>query len=113
MEVLAAMEAVETDDEDRPRQEIKICRTSVFTDPFRDAEEELLAEEEAERRAGAEESTASGGAEARPKAYHSGVGRYIPKSSGGGKRKQEREAGQPGTSKKRKLKSTLGDFSAW
>ena len=41
MEVLSAMEAVETDEEDRPHEEIKICRTSVFVDPFKEAEEEV------------------------------------------------------------------------
>lgn len=41
MEVLSAMEAVETDEEDRPCEEIKICRTSVFVDPFKEAEEEV------------------------------------------------------------------------
>ena len=38
---MGAMEAVETDEEDRPREEIQIQRTSVFTDPFREAEEEV------------------------------------------------------------------------
>lgn len=41
MEVLSAMEAVETDKEDRPCEEIKICTTSVFVDPFKEAEEEV------------------------------------------------------------------------
>ena len=41
MEVLSAMEAVETDEEDRPREEIKICRASIFVDPFKEAEEEV------------------------------------------------------------------------
>ena len=41
MEVLGGMEAVETDEEDRPREEIKILRTSVFMDPFEEAEEEV------------------------------------------------------------------------
>ena len=41
IEVLSAMEAVETDEEDRPREEIKICRASIFVDPFKEAEEEV------------------------------------------------------------------------
>lgn len=41
MEVLSAMEKVRTDAEDRPQEEIKIAATSVFVDPFKEAEEEV------------------------------------------------------------------------
>ena len=43
-EVLTAMERVPTDDDDRPRQEIRITGATVFVNPYRD-------EEEAERKA--------------------------------------------------------------
>lgn len=63
--------------------------------------------------------------EAAPKAYHSGVGKYIPtlKGKGGkrGRRGEEeeeevhREKGQrhPESSKKQRLQSSFGDFSTW
>ena len=38
-EVLTAMEKVPTDDEDRPRREIKITGATVFVNPFKDEEE--------------------------------------------------------------------------
>lgn len=41
MDVLVAMERVGTDEEDRPREEIRISSTSVFTDPFKEAEDEV------------------------------------------------------------------------
>lgn len=41
MEVLVAMEKVRTDEEDCPQEEIKITATSVFSDPFQEAEEEV------------------------------------------------------------------------
>ena len=41
MDVLVAMERVGTDEEDRPQEEIRIRATSVFTDPFKEAEEEV------------------------------------------------------------------------
>lgn len=41
MEVLSAMEKVRTDAEDHPQEEIKIAATSVFVDPFKEAEEEV------------------------------------------------------------------------
>ena len=97
---------------------------------------QLLQEEEKERRATEEPSTSSRGSvsavltsmkgwglwmvclspqkqkEAKPRVYHSGVGRYIPPSSSGagGKRPAER---QPQASKKGKIRSSLGDFSGW
>ena len=41
MEVLVAMEKVETDEKDRPCEEVRVQTTSVFTDPFEEAEEEV------------------------------------------------------------------------
>jgi peptidyl-prolyl cis-trans isomerase-like protein 2 len=117
MEVLGGMEAVETNEEDRPREEIKILRTEVFMDPFKEAEEELVAEEEKEKAAVGEEQPSTSGLkreDAKPKAYHDGVGRYIPKTSvGRGKRKQQSADPPPQLSKKTKIRSTLGDFSGW
>ena len=46
-EVLTAMEKVRTDDDDRPKQEIKITGATVFVNPYKD-------EEEAERKAAEE-----------------------------------------------------------
>ena len=43
-EALIAMEKVPTDDDDRPKQEIKITGATVFVNPYKD-------EEEAERKA--------------------------------------------------------------
>ena len=43
-EVLTAMEKVPTDDDDRPKQEIKITGATIFVNPYKD-------EEEAERKA--------------------------------------------------------------
>lgn len=125
VEVLTAMEKVRTDEEDHPQEEIKIAASSVFVDPFKEAEEELLAEEEKERVAREEpqpqsSSSASGskGDRAQPKAYHSGVGRYITPSSGQtGKRArpalQAESLAQASGSKKSKLQTSLGDFSTW
>lgn len=46
-EVLTAMEKVRTDDDDRPKQEIKITGATIFVNPYKD-------EEEAERKAAEE-----------------------------------------------------------
>lgn len=60
----------------------------------------------------------SQGDRAQPKAYHSGVGRYITPSSGQtGKRArpalQAESLAQASGSKKSKLQTSLGDFSTW
>ena len=42
MDVLVAMERVGTDEEDYPQEEIRITGTSVFSDPFKEAEDEVV-----------------------------------------------------------------------
>ena len=41
LEVLGALEKLTTDQEDRPLEEAKILRASVFVDPFQEAEEQV------------------------------------------------------------------------
>ncbi|GAX84854.1 hypothetical protein CEUSTIGMA_g12275.t1 [Chlamydomonas eustigma] len=61
-EVLSLMEKVDTDDEDRPLQEIKITGVTVFTNPFYEMEEEEKRKAEAEqKRKVREEAGASSG----------------------------------------------------
>lgn len=41
METLNAMEKVETDEKDRPKETIKILATQVFVDPFTEIDEQV------------------------------------------------------------------------
>ncbi|CAL5224657.1 g7376 [Coccomyxa viridis] len=88
-EVLTAMEKVATDEDDRPKQEMKITGATVFVNPYKDEEEaERKAAEEArlkaERDAGpltAEESVgtwfSNPAANHGSQQQHGGVGKYL------------------------------------
>ena len=41
LEVLTAMERVETDDKDRPKEDIKIAAAAVFVDPYQEVDEKV------------------------------------------------------------------------
>ncbi|XP_076030911.1 RING-type E3 ubiquitin-protein ligase PPIL2 [Oratosquilla oratoria] len=79
---LSAMEAVETDNKDRPVEDIVIEAAAVFVDPFKEADVELAKErvEEAEKRKQEEEELKS---RKRPKkdeslkVFRSGVGMFL------------------------------------
>ena len=44
--VLRKMELVETDSKDRPREEIKMLKATVFVDPYREVDEQIAREKE-------------------------------------------------------------------
>uniref|UniRef100_H9G508 Peptidylprolyl isomerase like 2 n=1 Tax=Anolis carolinensis TaxID=28377 RepID=H9G508_ANOCA len=82
-ETLTAMENVESDPKtDRPKEEIRIESTTVFVDPYEEADAQVAKERE---KAKEEEEAAKGAAKAlapkkesqAPKTYREGVGKYI------------------------------------
>ncbi|KAJ4439457.1 RING-type E3 ubiquitin-protein ligase ppil2, partial [Periplaneta americana] len=81
LDTLTAMERVETDNKDRPIEDIIIEKAQVFVDPYQEADDQLMAERAEEARKKAEEESAS----KRPsqnksgqlKIFRSGVGKYI------------------------------------
>ncbi|KAL8180312.1 UNVERIFIED_CONTAM: RING-type E3 ubiquitin-protein ligase ppil2, partial [Gekko kuhli] len=82
-ETLTAMENVESDPKtDRPKEEIRIESTTVFVDPYEEADAQVAAEREKARQ---EEEAAKGKAKVvvpkkepkTPKTYREGVGKYI------------------------------------
>lgn len=79
LETLAAIEKVETDNKDRPIEDILILKTQVFVDPYQEADELLQKErEEAKKAEENEKSKLEVKKEAPPlKVYRSGVGKYI------------------------------------
>jgi len=116
METLNAMERILTDNKDRPVEDIFIESAAIFTDPFVEVDEQLVAE-----RAAALEKEAKLLKEARHvatssklKVYkESGVGKYIdPKMFA---KKPEEAATAPPQPKKKKtiVSSTYGNFSNW
>uniref|UniRef100_A0A8B9Z3Y6 RING-type E3 ubiquitin-protein ligase PPIL2 n=1 Tax=Buteo japonicus TaxID=224669 RepID=A0A8B9Z3Y6_9AVES len=82
-ETLTAMENVESDPKtDRPKEEIRIQTTTVFVDPYEEADAQVAAERE---KVQLEEEAAKTKAEAvppkkevqTPKTYRQGIGKYI------------------------------------
>ncbi|NXP26420.1 PPIL2 ligase, partial [Scytalopus superciliaris] len=117
-ETLTAMENVESDPKtDRPKEEIRIQTTTVFVDPYEEADAQVAAEREKFQQ---EEEAAKTKAEVvppkkevqTPKTYRQGIGKYINMAVA----KRSVEDDGPSTStaaKKEKKSSGFGDFSSW
>ncbi|XP_076452779.1 RING-type E3 ubiquitin-protein ligase PPIL2-like [Babylonia areolata] len=126
LETLDAMEKVEVDKKDRPKEEIRIESCTIFVNPYEEADEQLAQEreEEAARLKAEEEDAKRKKREARvdsgPRVFKQGVGKYI--NSAALKRTAEAaddtHPNSSDTSKKRKTGEgtaayKLSDFSAW
>uniref|UniRef100_H3DD24 Peptidylprolyl isomerase (cyclophilin)-like 2 n=1 Tax=Tetraodon nigroviridis TaxID=99883 RepID=H3DD24_TETNG len=121
-ETLTAMENVETHSKtDKPKTEIKILHTSVFVDPYEEADAQITAEREKELRKQQEEKEQTSIAlkkakeEQAPKTFKAGVGKYINPATI--KRPAADDDSGPSSSgaaaKKPKGKTGFGDFSSW
>lgn len=117
MDTLSAMEKVETDDKDKPKEEIKILKASVFVDPYEEIDEQLAKERtEEEEKAKKEEAAIKAKlaqAAAKLVAHSKGVGKYITPSVVS-KLTTTRSEGEPSVLKKvKKGVGRFGDFSSW
>ncbi|XP_044586452.1 RING-type E3 ubiquitin-protein ligase PPIL2 [Cotesia glomerata] len=114
LDTLNAMEKIEVDNKDRPIEDIIILRANVFVDPFQEADEQLAAERAAELEKAAQEAknklAVNKNKEQKNvlKAYHSGVGKFINIA----KETEVAESNVP-VKKKKKLTSSVGNFSSW
>ncbi|XP_019520976.1 PREDICTED: peptidyl-prolyl cis-trans isomerase-like 2 isoform X1 [Hipposideros armiger] len=118
-DTLTAMENVESDPKtDRPKEEIRIDSTTVFVDPYEEADAQIAEErkktqlEEAAPESTVKKSQPKPGSQG-PPTYRQGVGKYI--SPAATKRVAEEE---PSTSTavpvaKKKPSRGFGDFSSW
>ncbi|XP_070573457.1 RING-type E3 ubiquitin-protein ligase PPIL2-like isoform X1 [Ptychodera flava] len=118
LEVLNAMEAVQTDKKDRPKDDITIETIKVFVNPFEEADEKLRIqrEKDAKEKKEAEMKATSvvPKTEEAPKTYRSGVGKYISPTPSTSKRLTEEESTSSYTSKKKaKSSGGFGNFSSW
>lgn len=79
LETLAAIEKIETDNKDKPVEEIIILKAQVFVDPYQEADEMIAKErEDAKKAEEAEKNKLKIMKEVPPlKVYRSGVGKYI------------------------------------
>ena len=118
LDTLSALERVDTDNKDRPIDDLIIERTSVFVDPFAEADEALAEErrqeleknreKEAELKAKKKEKPAQ-------KVYTKGVGKFINPSLKKEARKAEKDDKAAPAAKKKKAGSSYGfsNFGSW
>lgn len=119
LDVLRLIESVETDDDDKPKEEIKIISADVFTNPFDEIDEQIKEEKEAERKKAEEEQRLQKTGHVvkqdvkKAKVYRSsGVGKYIPTNISKRMNEETSETGSPIELKKKKS-GGFGDFSSW
>uniref|UniRef100_K7F5K7 Peptidyl-prolyl cis-trans isomerase n=2 Tax=Pelodiscus sinensis TaxID=13735 RepID=K7F5K7_PELSI len=117
-EALTAMENVDSDPKtDRPKEEIRIKSTTVFVDPYEEADAQISAERE---KAQQEEEASKTKTKIvlpkkesqAPKTYREGIGKYINMAA----TKRIADDDGPSTSvamKKEKRSTGFGDFSSW
>ncbi|GLH06849.1 hypothetical protein R5R35_011633 [Gryllus longicercus] len=112
LDTLSAMERVETDNKDRPIEDIIIENAQVFVDPYQEAEEELAAEREAEAKKREEAARAPKilprSTDGPLKVYRSGVGKYINMN-----KNESEPQPEPAPKKKKALGYEFGNFSSW
>uniref|UniRef100_A0A8C2BZ00 RING-type E3 ubiquitin transferase n=1 Tax=Cyprinus carpio TaxID=7962 RepID=A0A8C2BZ00_CYPCA len=127
LETLTAMENVESDPKtDKPKSEIKLLSTTVFVDPYEEAdaqvsicvhiaaEREKEAQKQEEERAQTSASVNKAKTEDKPKTFRPGVGKYINMTA---TKHSHPDGDKPSTSeapaKKPKGRTGFGDFSSW
>ncbi|XP_053557910.1 RING-type E3 ubiquitin-protein ligase PPIL2 [Bombina bombina] len=117
-DTLTAMENVETDHKtDRPKEDIRIESTTVFVDPYDEADTQVAAERERVKKAEEEEEMKAKPVipkkeqSQEPKTYRPGIGKYINMAAA--KRPAEDDESGPSTSKKERVTRGFGNFSAW
>lgn len=116
LETLTEFEAIKTDKNDKPVEEIKLLATRVFVNPFEEVDEQLQKEREEETQKELEARQPPSKIvkeEKKQKVYRtSGVGKYIPTNIS--KRMNEESGSSLSTeSKKPKKSAGFGDFSSW
>ncbi|XP_016316227.1 RING-type E3 ubiquitin-protein ligase PPIL2 [Sinocyclocheilus anshuiensis] len=121
LETLTAMENVESDPKtDKPKSEIKLLSTTVFVDPYEEADAQIAAEREKEAQKQEEERAQTSASvnkaktEDKPKTFRPGVGKYINTAA---TKHSHPDGEKPSTSeapaKKPKGRTGFGDFSSW
>eukprot|EP00043_Microstomoeca_roanoka_P002807 m.40631 g.40631 ORF g.40631 m.40631 type:complete len:524 (-) comp11735_c0_seq1:218-1789(-) len=119
MDVLLAMERAAVDDKSRPVKDIKIFDIQVYKDPFAELDQKLDEEKEDQRKKKIEEEVLK--AKPAPKAYGTGVGKYISPSASAKRQAsssststQQLSSSSDSSATSKKPKSFgFGDFSSW
>lgn len=117
-ETLNEMEKIEVDNRDEPIEDIIIQSIQVFVDPYQEADDQLIAERQAEidkaekEKLDAAEKKSGKSSSSQPlKVYREGVGKYLAKIKPRAPSTQT-STGEPQI-KKKKTTSNFSNFSAW
>ncbi|KAJ1367466.1 Peptidyl-prolyl cis-trans isomerase 4 [Parelaphostrongylus tenuis] len=109
-DAMASIEKVETDEGDVPKEPVYFMRAEVFVNPFEEAEADVQKERaDLHHKNATKEMETRKELTAKPKVFGAGVGKYINPDS---KRAISSDASSP-VVKKKVVKSSLTDFSAW
>lgn len=114
LNTLNEMERIETDDEDRPIEDIKIIEVVAFVDPFQEVDDELQAAREEERKKLEREKvekSQTAVSQLSLKIYHSGIGKYINPAKRN--TNEQQDLGPVEKKKKKVVTGGFGNFSGW
>lgn len=115
LETLTEMERIEVDNKDSPIEPIIIQSVQIFVDPYQEADEQLVAERQAEidKLQKVKEEIAKKKAEAKKqplKVYREGVGKYLTKVSS---KPSTSTSGEPQAKKKKSANYAFDNFKSW
>ncbi|KAM4858628.1 RING-type E3 ubiquitin-protein ligase PPIL2 isoform X2 [Urocitellus parryii] len=117
-DTLTAMENVESDPKtDRPKEEVRIDATTVFVDPYEEADAQIAQERkktqlEVAPEAKVKSSQPQPGSQG-PQTYRQGVGKYINPAATKRAAEEEPSTSTAASISKKKPSRGFGDFSSW
>ncbi|XP_076346199.1 RING-type E3 ubiquitin-protein ligase PPIL2 isoform X1 [Tachypleus tridentatus] len=116
LDTLNNIERIETDDKDKPIEDIKILKTTVFVNPYEEVDEQLAKEraeeyekKEEEKKSMALNKQTTEEKSIKLKVFRKGVGKYLDLENS-----KETDVPTPSLKKKKKaVTEGFGDFSSW
>ena len=117
-DTLTAMENVESDPKtDRPKEEVLICTTTVFVDPYEEADAQIAQERkktqhQVDPEAKVKMSQPQPGNQG-PQTYRQGVGKYIHPAATKRSAEEEPSTSTATPTAKKRPSRGFGDFSSW
>ncbi|CAB4062159.1 PPIL2 [Lepeophtheirus salmonis] len=111
MDTLSAFEKIETDNKDKPIEDIIIQRATVFVDPYTEIDEALAAERAEESMKNSKKEEKLKKLKAPLKAYSSGVGKFINPYLQ--KEAKKANSGGPPSKKSKNANYSFSNFSSW
>lgn len=111
LDVLSKIENVRTDDDDKPQEVIKIIKTMIFTDPYKEAEEIIEKERKNEEEQKLNGPKKAKQAETKPAVFRKGVGSFINLDKV--QKELQADSNDGAGPSQKKQKTTIGNFDNW